>query len=200
MVVPAKFKIMQQSKQIHIIAGPNGAGKTTNARIILLPQFLQTNQFINADEIAKNLSPEDPKRSSLEAGRLMIHRLNFMLQEGQNFAFETTLSAKNYIKFIENAKKMGYKVNLFFLALDNPQLAQQRVITRVSKGGHNIEPAVINRRFERGLENLKDYLNIVDSATIYEASNLELIEIAKKYEGKLEINDSNLWKKIYERQ
>ncbi len=190
---------MSQNKQIHIIAGPNGAGKTTNARIILLPQFLQTNEFINADEIAKNLSPEDPKRSSLEAGRLMVHRLNYMLQEGRNFAFETTLSARNFMKLARKAQRMGYKVNLFFLKLDNPQLAQQRVLARVSKGGHNIEPAVIYRRFQRGLDNLKEYLNIVDSATIYEASNLELVEIATKSEGNFIVSDQNLWNKIYAR-
>jgi len=92
---------------------------------------------------------------------------------------------------------LGYKINLFFLKLESPKLAKGRVLTRVSKGGHNIEPEVIIRRFKRGLGNLKEYLQIVDTAIIYEASGLELIEIARKNEGKLKVLNKNLWKKIY---
>jgi len=188
---------MTANKQIHIIAGPNGAGKTSNARIILLPQFLQTNEFINADEIASNLSPENPEKIALEAGRLMLHKMEFLLKEERNFAFETTLSARNYLRMIKIAQKAGYKVNLFFLKLESPKLAHQRVLTRVSKGGHNIELPVIYRRFQRGLDNLKEYLNIVNTATIYEASDFELIEIAKKCEDSFVVINENLWNKIY---
>jgi len=188
---------MSQDKQIHIIAGPNGAGKTSNARVVLLPNSLKTSEFINADEIAKNLSPEDPEKSALAAGRLMLKRMDFLLQEGQDFAFETTLSAKIYLNFIKKAQNQGYKVNLIFLKLDNPELAHKRVLGRVSKGGHNIEPPVIYRRFTRGLENLKEYLAIVDTATIYESSGLELLEIARKQEDQITVIDKILWEKLY---
>lgn len=184
-------------KQIHIIAGPNGAGKSSHARITLLPNFLSSNEFINADEIAKLLSPENPEKAALSAGRLMLKRMRFLVNEGVDFAFETTLSAKTYLTLIKNAQKHGYLVNLIFLKLENTELAQERVLTRVSKGGHNIEPEVIKRRFARGLNNLKDYLQIVDTALIYESSGLELVEIAKKNENKLTIINQNFWDKIY---
>lgn len=187
----------ENNKQIHIIAGPNGAGKSSHARVTLLPNFLSSNEFINADEIAKMLSPENPEESALAAGRLMLNRMDFLVNEGLDFAFETTLSAKTYINFIRNAQKQGYRINLIFLKLENSKLAQERVLTRVSKGGHNIEPPIIQRRFQRGLDNLKDYLEIVDTATIYESSGLELVEIAKKSENKLTIINQNLWEKIY---
>ncbi len=188
---------MLPSKQIHIIAGPNGAGKSSHARVTLLPNFLKSNEFVNADVIAKILSPQDPERSSIEAGRLMLKRMEFLLEEKSDFAIETTLSAKTYLNFIKRAQGLGYKVNLFFLKLETPQLAQERVLTRVSKGGHNIEPDVIHRRFQKGLENLEKFLAIVNTAIIYEASGLELIEIARKNENQLTILNQNLWEKIY---
>jgi predicted ABC-type ATPase len=187
---------MPLDKQIHIIAGPNGAGKTSHARINLLPQFLKSNEFVNADEIAKILSPEDPEKSAIEAGRLMLKRMDFLLNEGMDFAFETTLSARTYLNLIKSSQALGYQVNLIFLKLESPQLAHERVLTRVSKGGHNIEPPVITRRFQRGLDNLKDYLKIVDTASIYEASGLELVEIAKKNQDQFLIINKNLWEQI----
>ncbi len=102
---------MTKTKQIHIIAGPNGAGKSSSARVVLLPNWLQTNEFVNADDIAKNLSPQDPQKSAIEAGRLMLKRIDFLMDKGLDFAFETTLSAKIYINLIKKAQKMGYKVN-----------------------------------------------------------------------------------------
>lgn len=184
-------------RQIHIIAGPNGAGKTSHARVTLLPNFLKSNEFVNADEIAKILSPENPEKSAISAGRLMLNRMDFLLNEKMGFAFETTLSAKTYLNLIRKSQSFGYKVNLIFLTLDNPELAHERVLTRVSKGGHNIEPLVIHRRFRRGLDNLKSYLKIVDTATIYEASGLELVEVAQKNEDQFIILNKNLWEKTY---
>lgn len=183
-------------KQIHIIAGPNGAGKTSHARVTLLPDFLSSREFVNADEIAKVLSPENPEKSALAAGKLMLKRMEFLLDEGSDFAFETTLSAKIYFNLIKKAQARGYKVNLFFLKLESPELAHQRVLNRVSKGGHYIEPRVIRRRFQRGLENLKDYLKIVDTALIHESSGLELIKIAKKTEGQLTVINQELWENL----
>jgi len=183
-------------RQIHIIAGPNGAGKSSFARVSLLPQFLRSNEFVNADEIAKIIASEYPLTVSAKAGRLMLKRMKYLVEEGLDFAFETTLSARSYLKFIEQAKSSQYKINLIFLALDNIELAKNRVATRVSKGGHNVEDIIVSRRFKRGIINLKDYLKIVDTALIYEASGLELIEIAKKIDNKILITNSKLWEQI----
>ena len=73
------------------------------------------------------------------------------------FALETTLSGKIYAKFIRKFQSVGYKVNLIFLKLESVELARMRVEVRVSKGGHNIESEVIERRFQSGLDNLKTY-------------------------------------------
>jgi predicted ABC-type ATPase len=188
---------MLPDKQIHIIAGPNGAGKSSHARITLLPDFLSSNEFINADEIAKILAPENPEKVAIEAGRLMLNKMKFLVDEKRSFALETTLSAKTYLNFIKSSQAKGYKVNLIFLKLQSPELAKIRVQNRVSKGGHNIEDAIVDRRFERGLANLKDYLSLVDTASVYEASGPELTEIVEKNENKLIILNENLWQEIY---
>lgn len=78
---------------LYIIAGCNGAGKTT-ASFTVLPEMLNCKEFVNADEIAKGLSPFQPDKVSFEAGRIMLNRINELLIDGKDFAFETTLSTR----------------------------------------------------------------------------------------------------------
>lgn len=101
----------------------------------------------------------------------MIHRINELLKENENFAFETTLSTLSYKNKIIKAKEKGYTVTLLFFWLKNAQLAKERVKIRVLEGGHNIPKNVIERRYFRGIENLfKIYLPIVDGALIFDNS------------------------------
>ena len=167
-------------KKLYIIAGCNGAGKTT-ASFTILPEILDCKEFVNADEIAKGLSPFQPEKVSFEAGRIMLNRINELLSENENFAFETTLSTKSYKTKIQKAKDRGYRVILLFFWLQNIELAKERVRIRVSEGGHNIEPEVIERRYIRGIKNLFDiYLPIVDGAFIFDNSEAKHELIADK--------------------
>ena len=153
-------------KNLYIIAGCNGAGKTT-ASFTILPEILDCKEFVNADEIAKGLSPFQPEKVSFEAGRIMLHRINELLLQNLSFAFETTLSAKTYKLLILEAKKLGYKTTLLFFWLQTVELAKERVKTRVLEGGHNIPTDVIERRYKRGINNLfQIYLDIVDVALL----------------------------------
>lgn len=93
-------------KNLYIIAGCNGAGKTT-ASFTILPEILDCKEFVNADEIAKGLSPFQPKKVSFEAGRIMLNRINELLKENENFAFETTLSTRSYKNKIMRPKKQA---------------------------------------------------------------------------------------------
>jgi predicted ABC-type ATPase len=157
-------------KKLYIVAGCNGAGKTT-ASFTILPEILDCKEFVNADEIAKGLSPFQPEKVSFEAGRIMLGRINELLSENETFAFETTLSTKSYKNKILEAKEKGYRVTLLFFWLQDIELAKVRVKIRVSEGGHNIEPEVIERRYIRGIENLFDiYLPIVDGALLFDNS------------------------------
>ena len=100
-------------KRLYIIAVCNGAGKTT-ASYTILPEILDCKEFVNADEIAKGLSPFRPEKSGIEAGRLMLKRIKTLLEFGENFAFETTLSTRSYVNFIEKAKERNYQVTCLF--------------------------------------------------------------------------------------
>lgn len=133
-------------KKLFIIAGCNGAGKTT-ASYTILPEILECKEFVNADEIAKGISPFQPKKVSFEAGRIMLKRIKQLLDNGGNFAFETTLSSKSYVNFINEAKIAGYKITLIFFWLNSADLAVSRVRSRVKEGGHNIPEDVIRRRY-----------------------------------------------------
>ena len=150
-------------RHLYIISGPNGAGKTT-ASYTVLPKILQCKEFVNADEIARGLSPFNPESVAIEAGRLMLKRISELLQRNESFSIETTLSTRSYFRLVEKAHSQGYDVTLLYFWLKSPQQAIERVTERVSKGGHDIPKDIIVRRYWEGLDNLfKIYMPIVDT-------------------------------------
>ena len=167
-------------QNLYIIAGCNGAGKTT-ASFTILPEMLDCKEFVNADEIARGLSPFQPERVAFEAGRIMLNRINDLLDRNESFAFETTLATKSYRLKIEEAREKGYTTTLLFFWLQSVALAKERVRIRVAEGGHNIGPEVIERRYLRGIENLfETYLPTVDGAFIFDNSAGEPQLVAEK--------------------
>lgn len=166
-----------------------------------MPDIINCREFVNADEIAKGLLPFQPEKVAFESGRIMINRINELLKENENFAFETTLSSKSYQNKIFKAKEKGYTVTLLFFWLKSVQLAKERVKIRVKEGGHNIPNNVIERRYFRGIENLfKIYMPIVDGDYIFDNSfgTHELIA-QKAVDGIITINEqkfNELKKKI----
>lgn len=138
-------------------------------------------EFVNADEIAKGLSPFQPEKVAFEAGRIMLNRVNELLLQRVNFAFETTLATKSYKNKVLEAKKSNYNVVLLFFWLKNPELAKERVKTRVFEGGHNIPTDVIERRYFKGIKNLFDiYIPITDQVLIFDNSEGKPQLIAEK--------------------
>ncbi len=143
---------LENLRKLYIIAGCNGAGKTT-ASYTILPKILTCKEFVNADEIAKGLSPFQPEKASIQAGKLMLNRIKYLLSKGENFAFETTLASKSYLSLLKEARKKEYTITLLFLWLSSPELAIKRVKIRVKEGGHDIPEEIIRRRYESGLKN-----------------------------------------------
>lgn len=171
-------------RNLYVIAGCNGAGKTT-ASFTVLPEMLNCREFVNADEIAAGLSPFNPEGVAIQAGRLMIDRIIYLLKEGITFAFETTLSTRSYVKLIQQAQKRGYFVTLLFFSLQTPEQAVKRVAKRVSQGGHNIPLDVIYRRYRAGISNLfKLYMPVVDHWALYDNSVCPADKIACGWKGK----------------
>ncbi len=185
-------------RKLYIIAGCNGAGKTT-ASFTVLPEMLDCQEFVNADEIARGLSPFNAESVAIQAGRLMIERILHLLKEGTTFAFETTLSTRSYVKLVEQAQKRGYFVTLIFFSLASPEQAVKRVEKRVSQGGHNIPIDVIYRRYAGGLRNLFQlYTQLVDYWAFYDNSDCPTRRIACGWkDGRTDITEPETYQKFF---
>lgn len=156
---------------LYIIAGPNGAGKTTFAGKFL-PDYVDCLEFVNADLIASGLSPFSPERAAIKAGRLMLERIHLLADSGTDFGFETTLSGKGYVRLLRELRDRKYQISLFFLWVNDIEIALARIADRVRRGGHNVHEEIVRRRFHRGLINffrlyrpLVDFWAIIDNST-----------------------------------
>jgi predicted ABC-type ATPase len=182
---------------LYIISGCNGAGKTT-ASYTVLPEMLNCKEFVNADEIAKGLSPFQPEKVSIEAGKIMLTRIRELLKKNIDFAFETTLATRMYARLIREAKENGYFVTLLYFWLNTPELALERVRTRVLTGGHDVQPDVVRRRYFNGLTNLpKLYLPICDYWMLIDNSQPPYEIVAEGYRTEsVDIQNHIIYKQI----
>ncbi|PQO36532.1 zeta toxin family protein [Blastopirellula marina] len=178
----------KQPPSVIVIAGPNGAGKSTLAPY-LLRDYLDVRDFVNADVIAQGLSAYDPDAVAIEAGRIMVARLQELAHQRKSFAWETTLASRSYAKRLSKLKASGFQTHLVFIGLPDPEIAVQRVAARVARGGHNIPDEVIRRRYWAGLANLVDlYLPIVDSCDIVNGVNaLDGARVSRDQNGRIEL-------------
>jgi predicted ABC-type ATPase len=163
---------------IYLIAGCNGAGKTTFAKEFL-PTEVKCLRFLNADEIARGLSPLKPSAGAIQAARLLLKQVDENLRRRETFALESTLSGKTYIRLFRRARQLGYEIELHYLWLSSPPRAIARVKQRVKQGGHHVPVADIRRRFKRSLIHLfDDYLPLVNRWVIWSTHGLPMKQLA----------------------
>lgn len=187
------------SPRIYIIAGSNGAGKTTFAAHFL-PQYGGTVDFINADLIAKGISPFDVDRAATAAGRIALERFEEFAASHRSFAIETTLSGRAYAQRLGGLKRRGYEVHLFFLWIPGPTVGIRRISRRVRLGGHNVPSAVVRRRYGRTLRNLIDvYWPMADYAQILDNSGPQPRPVAEKAGDHIAVFDQAVYNVIYGR-
>lgn len=184
---------------LYIIAGCNGAGKTTGSNKIL-PACWNCQTYVNADDIAARLWPSNPAAAALEAGRMMLSKLDELMNDGVDFAFETTLATRSYAGLINKAKSKGYKITLFYLWLVSPEMAMARVAARVKKGGHSIPDEVIERRYYRGISNfMKLYRALCNTWVLMDSRKPEIAQIAEgRFEQDIDVRDLTLWNQFVE--
>jgi predicted ABC-type ATPase len=162
---------------IYLIAGPNGVGKTTFAREFL-PKEVQCVRFMNADEIARGLSPFAPETAAMRAGRVVLGEIRDALKAGHSFGWESTLSGRGHVRLLEEARGSGYEVELHYLIVRTPGVCIERVAQRVREGGHNVPMVDIRRRFDRSIRNLVDvYLGLAHRWTIWNATDLRPVPV-----------------------
>ena len=152
---------------VRILAGPNGAGKTTFADNYV-PRSGEAPYFINADMIARGLSPFAPEKAAFKAGRLMLMEMEDLTRQRVGFTFESTLSGRSWIRWISRWRTAGYWVEIVYLGLSSAELAVRRVAFRVEQGGHGVAEEVIRRRYSKSLQNFHGiYKSLVDSWFFY---------------------------------
>jgi predicted ABC-type ATPase len=157
-----------RSPRCIVIAGPNGAGKTTFAREFL-PREAGVIRFVNADLIASGLSPLRPELAARQGGRLVLTELNRLAKAREDFAFESTLSGRTYLRMMRRWKLSGYRIELVFLSLPSVELALQRIAARVRQGGHDVPRADVMRRFSRSWGNFQSlYRTLAHKWTVYD--------------------------------
>jgi predicted ABC-type ATPase len=183
--------------RIFVIGGPNGAGKTT-AAVGSLPEILECADYVNADAIAKALSPFASNRAAFKAGRLMLEAIHELAAAGRDFAFETTMASRSFVPFLKRCRSKGYEVRLIFLWLNSVNLARGRVAKRVRSGGHDIPKDVIKRRYRAGIRNfLQLYVPEADQWAVYDNSGRQPSLVARSTApGKMELLQAETWRKI----
>jgi predicted ABC-type ATPase len=169
---------------IVVIAGPNGAGKSTVAPLILRGP-LDVREFVNADDIARGLSPFNIEGAAVAAGRIMLSRMRDLARQRVNFAFETTLASRGFAPWLKALKQDGYAVHLVFLWLPSPEVAAARVADRVRSGGHSIPPDTIRRRYHGGVRNFfRLYRPIATTWVVFDSSGRRRVLIAEGEDGR----------------
>jgi predicted ABC-type ATPase len=155
-----------------VLGGPNGAGKSTSAPR-LLRESLKVEHFVNADALAQGLSAFRPEEVALDAGRIMLRRLDELGDQRKTFAFESTLASQVLARRLERLKQHGYLVCLVYLWLPRVELALARVAERVRAGGHDVPAAAVRRRFDRSRVNFFTiYRPLANSWRLYDAASI----------------------------
>jgi len=162
-----------------VVGGPNGSGKSTFA---LNHSNATGIPYIGADQIASELSPDDPVSARIEASRQFIIRIRESITQRDSLIIESTLAGKSLRSLITDAKHAGYAVTIFFVFLDSADSCVERVKQRVKLGGHDVPEVDIRRRFIRAIANFWSTGN--GTQTIVRVENL-----FEKYHSILESND-----------
>jgi predicted ABC-type ATPase len=181
---------------LYVVAGPNGAGKSTFAHLFL-PEYADCREFVNADLIAAGLSPFNPESLAIQAGKLMLERIEALAEARVDFGFETTLAGKSWVPLLQRLRERGYRLHIFFLWIPGPELALTRIEERVRAGGHSIPEEVVRRRFHRGLRNFFNlYARVVDAWLLLDNSKTPPEPVALAFEDQQVALDRELFASI----
>ena len=186
------------SPTCYVIAGPNGAGKTTFA-MRYLPRVAHCVEFVNADSIARGLSPLNEAAVQMHAGRLFLKRLQELRQRRVSLAFETTLSGRGHVKVLREFRSFGYRIELNYLWIPSAEFSVRRVASRVANGGHDIPAEALARRYAKSMQNLRVlYLPLADYVAVWDNSSEKPRRIYERDEDGEALLDEAIWGKITE--
>jgi predicted ABC-type ATPase len=145
-------------KQLWILVGGNGAGKSTFYRLMLKPRGIP---FINADQIAREIYPDNPEENSYNAAKIAAQMCREQIQAGNSFCFETVFS---------HPSKVDFQIILVLIHLEHTDLNKARISQRVSEGGHNVPDEKVEQRIPRTLAHVKKAIPLCDQVRILDNS------------------------------
>jgi predicted ABC-type ATPase len=179
---------------MYVVGGPNGAGKTTLS-VRYASEFNAV--YVGADKIAFEISPEDPAKANVAAGRKFIEQINNHILAGDSLVVETTLSGSGYRRLIEKAQRAGYRISISFVFVDRADTCVARVKQRVRKGGHHVPEQDVRRRFSRAIRNFWDlYRNLADEWSLLYNGDDRHIPVLKGVAGDFRIVSEPLFEKF----
>ena len=182
-------------KVLYIFAGVNGAGKSTLYNSENLDNEIKYSTRINTDEIVRKIGDWKNNSDQIKAAKIAITLRNDCLQHGKSFNEETTLTGKTILKTIDKAKELGYELQLFYIGVNNPEIAKERIRNRVEKGGHNIADEIVEKRYYESLKNLKQVITKFDEVYLYDNS-IKYKHIFSFINNKILYKDKNVnWSK-----
>ena len=182
-------------KVLYIFAGVNGAGKSTLYNSENLDNEIKYSTRINTDEIVRKIGDWKNNSDQIKAAKMAINIRNDCLKHGRSFNEETTLTGKTILKTIDKAKELGYELQLFYIGVNNPEIAKERIRNRVEKGGHNIADEIVEKRYYESLKNLKQVIKKFDEVYLYDNS-IKYKHIFSFINNKILYKDKNVnWSK-----
>ncbi|HKY95605.1 MAG TPA: AAA family ATPase [Kiloniellales bacterium] len=174
-----------------VLAGPNGAGKTTFAKQMFTAE-ISAGSYLNADEEAATLNPASVDQVALQAARNLLARRREFIAAGRDLIVETTLAGRSFLREVNRAQRVGYRVELHYLFVPTVELCMERVLFRVQRGGHGIPSAVITRRYARSLALLPSFLASADSYALWDVSADPKLFARKSGDG-VSVLDDVVW-------
>ncbi|MDT9754871.1 zeta toxin family protein [Heyndrickxia coagulans] len=180
----------KHSPMFYVFAGNNGSGKSTIRNLIIDKIGIDIN--IDPDATARKIDPDNPESKRVTAGKEVIKSVNEYIQEGKDFSIETTLAGGNVIRQMEKAKAMGYKITMFYVALNNVNQNIERVAMRVKNGGHDIPTEDILRRNKTSFEHLYNYATMADDLVLIDNSLDDGEIVLEVNDGQITFEKSNL--------
>lgn len=149
-----------------MVAGPNGSGKTTLTRM-LMAAGVDLGIYVNPDDIAANLEGAYDERVR-EAQRVADATRAACIAAGRSFSFETVMSHPSKLDVLRLAKEAGFRIEMFFVGIDDPQVNVTRVGIRVAQGGHDVPAERVVARWHRTMGQVADAIRLCDRALVYD--------------------------------